>query len=98
QRLASVTTAVNSVANPDSLGTLAVRFTPVGLIPKEFLLCPVQQMRHLGDIRGIGWRGGQTMDDAAAIRADMGLHPKMPVFSFARLMHLRVACTVGILR
>lgn len=57
KRLGRRGAAVDSVTDPSLLGTLAVKFAPVGLVAEDFLLLAMQQLGQLVDVGRVGGRG-----------------------------------------
>src|SRR3984893_417542 len=83
-------TPIDPVAHPPGLEKLAIVFLPVRLSAEDFPLLPVQQVRQLGDVGYAGSGRSERMDDTAFIRADVQLHPEVPVATLAGLLHLGV--------
>src|SRR3984957_16780368 len=90
-------TPIDPVAHSPRLEKLSVVFLPVRLVAKDFPLLPVQQVRQLGDVGYAGSGRSDRVDDTAFIRADVQLHPKVPVAALASLLHLGVASRTGVL-
>ena len=68
-------------------------------IGKHRLLLAVQQFAHFHHVRNVGWRRGYRVHQAAFdIDTNVRLHAEVPLISFARLVHLRVARLVLVLR
>ena len=60
-------------------------------IPPHQACAAVQQLRHRGQIVHVGGRGDQTVHQSRHhVHADVQLHTEIPVFTLARLVHLRV--------
>src|ERR1700687_5493441 len=90
-------TPIDPVAHPPGLEKLSIVFLPVRLIAEDFPLLPVQQVRQLGDVGYAGSGRSDRMDDTAFIRADVQLHPEVPVATLAGLLHLGVAAPPRVL-
>jgi hypothetical protein len=91
QRPARVGTAVDAVTDATLQCALAVRLAPVRLIAKDLALLAVQQLPHLGDVRNVGRRGGQSVHDATLVGAHVRFHPKVPLTALLGLVHLRIS-------
>src|SRR5712671_2587717 len=90
-------TPIDPVAHPPGLEKLSIVFLPVRLIAEDFPLLPVQQVTQLGDVGYAGSGRSDRMDDTAFIRADVQLHPEVPVATLAGLLHLGVAARTRVL-
>ena len=52
----------------------------------------MQQFRRFRDVRDVGRRDDHGVNELAVpVRADVRLHPKIPLVAFARLVHFRIA-------
>src|ERR1700728_2129371 len=91
QRLLCSRPPIDPVAQPPRLEKLSVVFLPVRLVAEDFPLVSVQQLRQLRNVSYAGSGRSHRMHDAAPIRADVQLHPKVPVTALAGLLHLRIA-------
>jgi hypothetical protein len=70
----------------------------VGLIAPHAGLLPVQQLGQYRAVGDIGRRSHHGVDQlAAAVHPDMRFHPEIPLVALLRLVHLGIACLVGIL-
>src|SRR5690606_41059341 len=98
QRSLLGTATIDPVADTPLEGRLPIRLLPVRLIAEDLAFFSVQQLRHLTDVRSTRMGRGQAVDDAAPIRADVGLHPEVPLSTLLALAHLRVTRLLGVLR
>jgi len=72
--------------------------TLVARIGKDVGFCPVQQRVGFDHVMNVGRRAPHAMHQTRLrIRANMGLHAKVPFIAFLGLMHLGVALTAGVL-
>lgn len=98
QRLVTVGSAVDAVADASGLSTMTVRLTLVGLITKHFPLPLTQELGHLDAVVHVCRRSGRPVHDAAAAGTYVHLHPKVPILALLGPEHLRVASAFGVPR
>jgi hypothetical protein len=89
---------VDAVADPLRQGGLTMRFAPVRLVAEHLTLLAMQQLAQLRDVTDVRRGGAQAVHDAAQVGTDVRLHPKVPAFALAGLVHLRIACLLFVLR
>src|SRR6202453_4636777 len=71
----------------------------IALVAPHPSLFAVQQVGYRQGVRNIRRRHQNRVDQfGSAIDADMGFHPKKPLFSLRRLMHLRISYAVFCLK
>jgi hypothetical protein len=88
----SATLGLGEVPGPWCVIGYGFLLAGIGRIAPYSCLFAMQEIReHLGVVY-IGRSGDDRMDEfCAAVDADMGLHPEVPLVALARLAHLRVA-------
>ena len=80
----------------EDLGTL---FHPgVARVGVRHLFLPMQKLMRLAEVRHVGDRAGDAMHQArGGIRANVRLHPEMPLVALLGLVPLRVALAFTVL-
>src|ERR1700677_3941125 len=87
-----VTAAVDPITDAAGESGLPMRLAPVGLVSKDFALITMQQMHHLTDVRLVGGRCYQAVNDPVPVGAHVRLHPEAPLaLGLLALPHLWVA-------
>src|SRR4029077_109462 len=82
----------------DGLELFAWLLAPVGTIPIESSLLPVQQVGHLLAVMHVA-RGnaGAVHQAAVAVHTDVPLHAKIPLVTLLALVHLRIPALLLVL-
>lgn len=83
----------------DVLLPVALLHASIACVTEGDLLLAVQQFVRLGHIGRIRRRRHQRMrQPRVGVHADVRLHPEVPLVALLRLMHLRIALAVSVLR
>ena len=97
--LAATVSAVGAVAGARGDRADDIGMPLVGLIAPDAGLFAAQQMRQSQSVGDIGSRDQHGMDElVAAVDGDVRLHAEIPLLSLGRLVHLRIALAILVLR
>src|SRR3989338_5061787 len=81
-----------------SSGFLFLGFALVGAVSEfRFLLTMVETLLHFSVVDGC-FRDFDGMDESLRVRANVRLHAEVPLVALLRLMHLRIALALPVLR